>query len=82
MPHGDDAIQALRAALAVSPANLPLRLHLIRSLAGYGRFEIDYADIRAHTLELIQCHAPDIGWSRRSRNRSVRLLRQTDVVSG
>jgi AAA+ superfamily predicted ATPase len=39
MPHGDDAIQALRAALAVSPDNLPLRLHLIRSLAGYGRFE-------------------------------------------
>jgi ATP-dependent 26S proteasome regulatory subunit len=39
MPHGDEAIQALRAALSVSPDNLPLRLHLIRSLAGYGRFE-------------------------------------------
>jgi transitional endoplasmic reticulum ATPase len=39
MHHGDEAIQALRAALSVSPDNLPLRLHLIRSLAGYGRFE-------------------------------------------
>jgi transitional endoplasmic reticulum ATPase len=39
MPHGDEAIEALRAALAVSPENLPLRLHLIRSLAGYGRFD-------------------------------------------
>ena len=39
MAHGEEAIQALRAALNVSPDNLPLRLHLIRSLAGYGRFE-------------------------------------------
>jgi SpoVK/Ycf46/Vps4 family AAA+-type ATPase len=39
MPHGDEAIESLRAALEVSPENLPLRLHLIRALAGYGRFE-------------------------------------------
>ena len=30
MPHGDEAIESLRAALSVSPDNLPLRLHLIR----------------------------------------------------
>lgn len=47
MPHGDEAIQALRAALAVSPDNLPLRLHLIRSLSGYGRFDEAERECRA-----------------------------------
>jgi AAA+ superfamily predicted ATPase len=54
MPHGDEAIQALRAALAVSPDNVPLRLHLIRTLAGYGRFAEAERECRAALS-----HAPD-----------------------
>jgi len=37
-PSGD-AIEALRAALQLSPDNLPLRQHLAQSLMGVGRFE-------------------------------------------
>jgi len=39
MPSSDDSIRALREALRHSPANVPLRLHLARSLAGLGRLE-------------------------------------------
>src|SRR5881394_1735896 len=39
MPHGDDAINALRDALKHSPENLPLRLHLADTLVGLGRYE-------------------------------------------
>jgi len=38
IPSGD-AIEALRAALQLSPENLPLRQHLAQSLLGVGRFE-------------------------------------------
>ena len=38
MTYGDEAIQALRQALSVSPDNIPLRLHLASSLMGLGRF--------------------------------------------
>lgn len=34
-----DAIEALRAALQLSPENIPLRKHLAQSLMGVGRFE-------------------------------------------
>ena len=37
--HGDQAIQALRDALRVTPHNIPLRTHLARSLAGLGRLD-------------------------------------------
>jgi ATP-dependent 26S proteasome regulatory subunit len=37
MAYGDEAIQALRQALCVSPDNIPLRLHLAASLMGIGR---------------------------------------------
>jgi len=39
MQSGEEAIRALRAALAVSPENVPLRVHLAESLAGLGRFD-------------------------------------------
>lgn len=35
----DDTVKALRAALEVSPENLPLRLHLARSLEQLGHYE-------------------------------------------
>src|SRR5436190_16690178 len=47
MAHGDEAIQALREALRHSPDNLPLRLHLADSLAGFGRFEEAEKEYRA-----------------------------------
>jgi len=37
MASGDQAIQALREALRISPDNLPLRQHLAESLLGMGR---------------------------------------------
>ena len=37
MTYGDQAIEALRQALSVSPDNVPLRLHLAASLMGIGR---------------------------------------------
>ncbi len=39
MTYGDEAIEALRQALQVSPDNIPLRLHLAKSLVGIGRLE-------------------------------------------
>src|SRR5688500_14385711 len=39
MPSPDDTIRSLRDALRHSPTNVPLRLHLARSLAGLGRLE-------------------------------------------
>src|SRR5688572_22058352 len=39
MPHGDEAVDALREALKLSPDNLPLRLHLADTLAGFGRYD-------------------------------------------
>ena len=39
MPHGDEAIQPLREAVNVSPDNMPLRLHLAKTLLSFGRFE-------------------------------------------
>lgn len=47
MPTGDEAIQGLRAALKVSPDNIPLRIHLAESLAGYGRFDEAEDEFRA-----------------------------------
>lgn len=38
MAFGDEAIVPLRAALELSPGNLPLRLHLIRTLRNFARF--------------------------------------------
>ncbi|MDB5313549.1 MAG: hypothetical protein JWO38_7751 [Gemmataceae bacterium] len=37
MPPADDPLTPLREALAVSPTNVPLRLHLAESLAAAGR---------------------------------------------
>ena len=39
MPNGDDAVQSLREAIKLSPDNLPLRLHLAGTLAGFGRHD-------------------------------------------
>src|SRR5687768_4913602 len=39
MPHGEDAINALREAIKHSPENLPLRLHLADTLVGLGRYD-------------------------------------------
>ncbi|HSU67181.1 MAG TPA: tetratricopeptide repeat protein, partial [Tepidisphaeraceae bacterium] len=39
MPHGDEALSALREALKLSPDNIPLRLHLAETLMGFGRPE-------------------------------------------
>ncbi len=38
MAEPDDAIKALREALKLSPDNLPLRLHLAKSLSNTGFF--------------------------------------------
>ena len=39
MTYGDEAIEALRKALEISPENVPLRIHYAQSLAGRGRFD-------------------------------------------
>ncbi len=39
MSFGEDAVAALREALRFSPENLPLRLHLVRTLTLSGRFD-------------------------------------------
>ena len=39
MNPGEQAIQSLRAALQVSPDNLPLQLHLAETLCSFGRFD-------------------------------------------
>lgn len=39
MSFGEDSIQSLRDAIQVSPDNVPLRLHLARTLASLGRHE-------------------------------------------
>jgi transitional endoplasmic reticulum ATPase len=46
MPSGDP-LDALRAALAVSPDNVPLRQHLAESLLGVGRAEEAEAEFRS-----------------------------------
>lgn len=46
MPPGD-SLDALRAALAVSPDNVPLRQHLAESLLGLGRADEAEAEFRA-----------------------------------
>jgi SpoVK/Ycf46/Vps4 family AAA+-type ATPase len=51
MPHGDEAVDALREALKHSPDNLPLRLHLADSLAGFGRHDEAEKEYR-HALSL------------------------------
>lgn len=43
---GEVAIRSLRAALAVSPDNVPLRRHLADTLAGLGRYEEAEAELR------------------------------------
>jgi len=47
MPHGDEALHALREALRLSPDNLPLRLHVADTLVGYGRYEEAEKEFRA-----------------------------------
>ncbi len=47
MSSGEEAINGLREALRVSPDNIPLRMHLARSLASFGRFdeaELEFRD--------------------------------------
>ncbi len=39
MADHDEAIRALRDALQFSPDNIPLRLHLAKTLVGFGLFE-------------------------------------------
>ncbi len=46
MSNQDDAIQGLRDALEVSPDNIPLRLHLAKTLMGLGQFEDAEAEYR------------------------------------
>ncbi|MEM9351581.1 MAG: AAA family ATPase [Planctomycetota bacterium] len=46
MPSPPDAVEALRAALAVSPDNLPLRRHLAETLASLSRFEEAVEELR------------------------------------
>jgi AAA+ superfamily predicted ATPase len=46
MTVGDDAVRALRAALEVSPDNVPLRQHLATTLAGLGRYGDAEAEYR------------------------------------
>lgn len=43
---GDEAIAGLRAALKVSPDNVPLRVHLARTLASLGRHEEAEQELR------------------------------------
>jgi transitional endoplasmic reticulum ATPase len=45
--QGDQAIQALRDALRVTPHNIPLRTHLARSLASLGRLDEAEQEFRA-----------------------------------
>jgi len=47
MPNLDTTIAALRAALAVAPDNLPLRLHLAQLLRGNGRADESRAEYQA-----------------------------------
>jgi len=47
MAGGDEAIAALRAALSVSPDNIPLRKHLAETLAGYARWGEAETEYRA-----------------------------------
>lgn len=47
MSTGDEAIRGLREALAVSPDNIPLRVHLGQTLAGFGRFDEAEVAVRA-----------------------------------
>src|SRR5687767_15792570 len=51
MPHGDDALAALREAVKLSPDNLPLRLHLADTLLGMGRADDADREFR-HALTL------------------------------
>ena len=44
---GEQAIEALRAAVAVSPGNIPLRLHLAQSLLSLGRGEESELEFKA-----------------------------------
>ncbi len=46
MQGGDDAVKALRAALEVSPNNVPLLGHLADTLASLGRHEEAIAEYR------------------------------------
>lgn len=51
-PPQDDPLKALRAALEISPDNVPLRRHLADSLAGLGRHveaEVQYRDVLKRT---------------------------------
>ena len=43
----DDAIRGLREALRISPDNVPLRIHLAKTLAGYGRFDEAEGELRS-----------------------------------
>jgi len=47
MTSGDDPTQGLREALEVSPDNVPLRVHLAKSLVGLGRFNEAEQEYRA-----------------------------------
>ena len=47
MTSGDDPTQGLRKALEVSPDNVPLRVHLAKSLVGLGRFNEAEQEYRA-----------------------------------
>ncbi len=47
MLSGDDAIRSLRQALAFSPDNVPLRVHLAATLVGLSRFDEAEKELRA-----------------------------------
>ena len=54
MPRDDETVQGLRDALEISPENVPLRLHLARTLVGLGRFqeaEREYRELLMRTPE-------------------------------
>lgn len=46
MAAGEEAISGLREALKVSPNNVPLRIHLAQTLAGFGYFEESESEYR------------------------------------
>lgn len=46
MAAGEEAIGGLREALKVSPNNIPLRVHLAQTLAGFGYFEESESEYR------------------------------------
>lgn len=61
MAAGDPNIEALRAALAVSPDNAPLRRHLAETLANFGRWEEAEGEYREALARAPNDHGLQLG---------------------